>query len=62
MLGELEAVADDGSVLSVRGSRQRALLALLALHRGEPIGAERLIDALWGDDPRRETRQTPCKP
>ena len=49
-MGELEAVADDGVVLSVRGGKQRALLALLALHRGEPVGAERLIDALWGDE------------
>ena len=49
-MGELEAVADDGVVLSVRGGKQRALLALLALHRGEPVGADRLIDALWGDE------------
>ena len=51
MLGELEAAAADGSVLPVRGGKQRALLALLALHLGEPLSAERLIDALWGDDP-----------
>jgi len=38
-------------VLSVRGGKQRALLALLALHRGEAMSAERLIDALWGADP-----------
>src|SRR4051794_11086248 len=24
---------------------------MLGLQRGEPVGAERLIDALWGDDP-----------
>ena len=51
LLGELEAVADDGSVMAVRGGKQRALLAVLALHRGEPLGAERLIDVLWGDEP-----------
>jgi predicted ATPase/DNA-binding SARP family transcriptional activator len=33
----------------VRGVKQRALLALLALHRGEPVSADRLVDALWGD-------------
>src|SRR3954447_7743759 len=51
LLGELEVVGDDGSFLSVKGAKQRALLAVLALHRGEPIGADRLIDGLWGDDP-----------
>ena len=35
--------------LAVRGAKQRALLALLALHRGEPVSADRLIDVLWGD-------------
>src|SRR3954454_1702455 len=51
LLGELEVVGDDGSQLSVGGAKRRALVALLALHRGEPVSAERMIDALWGDDP-----------
>ena len=46
--GEFEVV-EDGEVAPVRGTKQRALLALLALHRGQPIGADRLIDALWED-------------
>ena len=46
--GEFEVV-ESGEVVPVRGAKQRALLALLALHRGQPIGAERLIDALWED-------------
>ena len=33
----------------VRGAKQRALLALLALRRGQPVSADRLIDVLWGD-------------
>ena len=33
----------------VRGAKQRALLALLALQRGQPVSADRLIDVLWGD-------------
>ena len=33
----------------VRGAKQRTVLALLALHRGKPVSADRLIDALWGD-------------
>ena len=48
LFGQLEA-ADGGVVLAVRGAKQRALLALLALYRGEPVSADRLIDVLWGD-------------
>ena len=48
LFGELEAV-QDGITVPVRGAKQRALLALLALHRGEPVSADRLIDVLWGD-------------
>ncbi|HEX3842267.1 MAG TPA: BTAD domain-containing putative transcriptional regulator [Acidimicrobiales bacterium] len=48
LFGELEVVADGASV-SIRGAKQRALLALLSLHRGKPISADRLIDALWED-------------
>ena len=33
----------------VRGAKQRALLALLALRPGQPVSADRLIDVLWGD-------------
>ena len=35
--------------MPVRGAKQRALLALLALQRGQPVSADRLIDMLWGD-------------
>ena len=48
LFGQLE-VADGGVALAVRGAKQRALLALLALHRGEPVSADWLIDVLWGD-------------
>ena len=48
LFGELEAV-HDGMTVPVRGTRQRALLALLALRCGEPVSADRLIDVLWGD-------------
>jgi len=49
-LGPLE-VRDRGRPLSVRGSRPRALLALLALNAGRVMTAERLITLLWGDEP-----------
>ena len=48
LFGELEAL-DDGVPVPVRGAKQRALLALLALQRGQPVSADRLIDLLWGD-------------
>jgi len=46
--GEFEAV-EGGVPVPVRGAKQRTVLALLALHRGNPVSADRLIDALWGD-------------
>src|SRR5580704_6171816 len=48
LFGELEAVAE-GVPVPVRGAKQRALLALLAMQRGQPVSADRLIDVLWGD-------------
>ena len=48
LFGELEAL-HDGVPVPVRGAKQRALLALLALQRGRPVSADRLIDLLWSD-------------
>src|ERR1700722_905206 len=48
LFGELEALAG-GVPVPVRGAKQRALLALLALQPGQPVSADRLIDVLWGD-------------
>ena len=48
LFGELEAL-DGGVPVPVRGVKQRALLALLALQRGQPVSADRLIDVLWAD-------------
>ena len=50
LLGPLE-VEQDGLTLAVGGRRQRALLAILLLHSNEVVLRERLIDALWGEDP-----------
>jgi DNA-binding SARP family transcriptional activator len=46
--GKFEAVAG-GVPVPVQGAKQRTILALLACHRGKPVSADRLIDALWGD-------------
>jgi LuxR family maltose regulon positive regulatory protein len=48
LFGELEAVVA-GVPVPVRGAKQRVLLALLALRRGQAVSADRLIDLLWGD-------------
>ena len=34
---------------SLGGPQQRALLAVLLVHRGEPVSSDRLIDELWGE-------------
>jgi DNA-binding SARP family transcriptional activator len=50
ILGPLEAV-DDGAVLALAGTSQRALLGLLLLHANEVVSNDRLIDDLWGAEP-----------
>jgi predicted ATPase/DNA-binding SARP family transcriptional activator len=49
LFGEFE-VAEAGVPIAIRGGKQRALLALLALNRGGPVSADRLIDQLWVDE------------
>jgi WD40 repeat protein/DNA-binding SARP family transcriptional activator len=48
ILGPLEVVRDDESFV-LGAAQQRALLAVLVLHRGEAVSTDRLIDALWGE-------------
>jgi DNA-binding SARP family transcriptional activator len=50
ILGPTE-VLDGGRRVPLPGGRGRALLALLVLHAGEPVSADRLIDELWGESP-----------
>lgn len=49
LLGPLEVVNARGAV-DVGSRRQRALLALLALHPNRVVTTERILDALWGED------------
>src|SRR5262245_7899549 len=53
VLGPLEVVDRDGNTLEVPGRQMQTLLALLILHAGEVVFADRLIDVLWNDDPPR---------
>jgi DNA-binding SARP family transcriptional activator/tetratricopeptide (TPR) repeat protein len=50
ILGPLEVV-EDGRTLDLRGKNQRALLAMLLLDANRPVSSDRLIEALWEDDP-----------
>jgi DNA-binding SARP family transcriptional activator len=50
VLGSFEVVDGDGP-LALGGPMQRALLAVLLLHRGEVVSTDRLIDQLWGEQP-----------
>ena len=49
ILGPLE-VAENGRSVPLGGTKQRALLAILLLHRNEVVPTDRLIEDLWGDD------------
>ena len=48
ILGPLEVVERDVAQ-PLGGARQRAVLAILILHRGELVSGERLADELWGE-------------
>jgi DNA-binding SARP family transcriptional activator len=50
ILGPLE-VWDGEKAIELGAPRQRALLALLAIHVGEVVPSERLITYLWGESP-----------
>jgi DNA-binding SARP family transcriptional activator len=50
ILGPLEAL-DRGRAVKLGGGKQRALLAVFLLHRGEALTTDRLIDELWGERP-----------
>jgi len=50
LLGVME-VRDASEVMELPSGRGRALLAILALHAGEAVAAERLIDELWRGSP-----------
>jgi len=49
ILGPVEVHGDHGPV-ALGGAKPRALLAVLLLHANEPVSAERLALALWGED------------
>jgi YVTN family beta-propeller protein len=50
ILGPLE-VQDEGRLVPLGGTKQRAVLAILLLNRGEVVSVDRLADELWGEEP-----------
>jgi DNA-binding SARP family transcriptional activator len=52
ILGPLEVVDETGPLL-LGGQKQRSVLALLLLEAPRPVSTDRLIDALWGEEPPR---------
>ena len=55
LLGPFEVVRN-GSAVGLGTRKQRAVLALLALEPSSAIPTDRLIDALWGEDPPASSR------
>jgi DNA-binding SARP family transcriptional activator len=52
ILGPLE-VSDETGPLLLGGQKQRAVLTLLLLEPGRVVSTDRLVDALWGEEPPR---------
>lgn len=50
LLGPVDVVDPDGAGL-LRGTKERALLAVLAIHAGSTVSEDACIDAVWGDAP-----------
>src|SRR5580765_5652214 len=50
ILGPLEVISD-GQSLDLGGAKQRALLAVLLLNPNQVVSRDRLIDALWEENP-----------
>jgi predicted ATPase/DNA-binding SARP family transcriptional activator len=51
-------VLDDGRPLPLGAPKQRALLVALLLQAGEVVSRDRLIDAVWGEDPPASAQQS----
>ncbi|MBA3716740.1 MAG: AAA family ATPase [Actinobacteria bacterium] len=57
VLGPL-VVRVDGREAELAGAKERALLAFLLLHSNQTVSIDRLIDALWPDDPPATARNS----
>jgi DNA-binding SARP family transcriptional activator len=57
LLGPFEVV-DDGRTVPLGGAKQRALLAILAMHANEVLPADHLIEQLWPEEQPASARNT----
>jgi len=57
LLGPL-SVDSDGTPVALGGQKRRALLAVLLLDANTVVSRDRLIDALWGEEPPETARNT----
>src|SRR6266567_5384686 len=55
LLGPVEVVINDKPV-AIAASRQQIALTLLLLEAGHVVSVDRIVDALWGDEPPRTAR------
>jgi DNA-binding SARP family transcriptional activator len=51
ILGPFEVSDDSGGEIRLPGGRERTLLAVMVLRRGEVVSVDALVDALWGERP-----------
>lgn len=54
LLGPLQVLDEDGRLIEVRGTKPKALLALLALRVGEVVPSGRIIEEVWGEQAIRD--------
>src|SRR5919205_365999 len=57
LLGTI-AASVDGEPVALTGQKPRALLAALLLDANQAVSRDRLIDALWGEEPPDTARNT----
>jgi DNA-binding SARP family transcriptional activator/DNA-binding beta-propeller fold protein YncE len=51
ILGPLELRGREGREIRLPAGRERSLLVLLLIHRGQVVSTDRIVDALWGQSP-----------
>ena len=50
LLGQIGAISDDGTPITIQPAKARWLFALLALRTGQRCSIDEIIDGLWGED------------
>src|SRR5439155_25191587 len=55
ILGPVEVGGEAGPI-PLGGKRQRALLGLLLMHAGAAVSTDRIVEALWGEEPPKHAK------